>query len=233
MVHAVRQFFAQVADIIYPRWCVGCGTPDVSLCDSCTWLWHRGPWWRAESGARYLLAVDDQGDDLSIFPVWARAWYSGSVASALVRWKNMNDCRVDAAFAQLVADIVGDLQIEDAFPAAQWPNVVVVPVASHNSRRRAGRFVAGVIGRSFAQCIGVDFVDALRAKKSRRGGGNVAERGRKSRAQRAVKSFSGYDVILVDDVLTTGATLLGAQRAVSQAGGRVVGAVVLAVTDRP
>jgi adenine/guanine phosphoribosyltransferase-like PRPP-binding protein len=43
----------------------------------------------------------------------------------------------------------------------------------------------------------------------------------------------GRPCIIVDDVLTTGATLAEAARAVHQAGGVVAGAVVLAATRPP
>ena len=42
----------------------------------------------------------------------------------------------------------------------------------------------------------------------------------------------GRDVVLVDDIVTTGSTLLAATRALAAADARVVGIVVLGVTKR-
>jgi orotate phosphoribosyltransferase len=47
------------------------------------------------------------------------------------------------------------------------------------------------------------------------------------------QSLRGRQCIIVDDVLTTGATLAEAARAVHEAGGIVRGAVVLAATRAP
>ena len=44
----------------------------------------------------------------------------------------------------------------------------------------------------------------------------------------ALRPLRGFSCIVVDDILTTGATMLDARRAVAQAGGTVVGMAALA-----
>jgi len=66
---------------------------------------------------------------------------------------------------------------------------------------------------------------------SRARGRNVA--GRVSLRRSARVRVAGRVVVLVDDVVTTGATLAACEAALTRAGGRVVAAVTLAATPAP
>ncbi|WP_245953452.1 ComF family protein [Arthrobacter silvisoli] len=87
---------------------------------------------------------------------------------------------------------------------------------------------AGVVGRGRADRPGSTGQKGLdRGGRARRVRGSMAVRGPMKNA------VFGRPCIIVDDVLTTGATLAEAARAVEAAGGLVRGAVVLAATRAP
>lgn len=79
--------------------------------------------------------------------------------------------------------------------------------------------------------------DLLRRSRGR-GSGSAHQRGRSARQRRVNRAdpprvlapVAGREVLLVDDVVTTGATLGACRRALEQAGARVLGALVLACT---
>jgi predicted amidophosphoribosyltransferase len=113
------------------------------------------------------------------------------------------------------------LAVRLAERAAEDPPAVdvVTWVATGRGRaRRRGVDHAEVLARAVAGRLGVPAVGLLRA---------VA--GRDGEVQRAGRDLPGTDVLLVDDVLTTGATAAGAAWALRTAG---AGAVHLAVLAR-
>lgn len=223
-----QRLWNDVLDIVFPRWCAGCGQWDEDLCDACC-AEFSGTWYRVEEHLPYLTHVSpDGGADTSPFPVLALADYDDAVARAIVRWKNVADRRLDRAFSNVVASREG---VE--IPARTGP-VVVIPAPSLPKRAREGRFVAGVLAVALAQMLAADCAHVLVRRRVRRGVGLEA-RGSKARAVAIAGGVDlrGKDVVLVDDVVTTGATLAGASRAVKSAGGRVIAGFALAATRDP
>ena len=60
----------------------------------------------------------------------------------------------------------------------------------------------------------------------------MAQRAANRRASMSVRARAPRTVLLVDDIITTGATLSEASRALQQAGHTVLGAAVVAATPR-
>lgn len=114
----------------------------------------------------------------------------------------------------------------------EHPGALVVPVPSSSAgyRRRGFEPV-----RLLLRASGTPFARRLTAVRRR---GVQKSLGREERVENlrdaysATRRLEGRSVILVDDILTTGATLDEAARAISSAGGVVVAAATLAFTPR-
>jgi predicted amidophosphoribosyltransferase len=108
------------------------------------------------------------------------------------------------------------------------PLLVAVPDRRASLRARGYRPV-----RRLADRAGVRVSRGLRFARQPRDQRSLGRRARLDNvgfAMVADRSVRGTRVIVIDDVLTTGATMTEAARAISAAGGEVVGAAVLART---
>lgn len=150
-----------------------------------------------------------------------------------------------------------------AQPDQPWPPpaLLVVPAPSGWRRRLRGRLVAARLADAVAQGIAAQWAQqtqqtqdrattepsdqphvVLSADVLRRRGwtrahqaGSSAQQRRTNREvpPRVLAPVSGLAVVLVDDVVTTGATLGACARALRQEGAQVVGALTLACTPPP
>jgi ComF family protein len=194
--------------IVSPIDCAGCGVADRALCDRC--LSELSP-----DVTRRTL--HDGGK------VFTALRYEGVVRAVVLALKE--DGRTD------VARPLG-LALGGALAAAWQPGA---------------EFVAVPTGRAAWRRRGYDPVDLLcrragihpaRALKPSRATASQKTLGAESRLSNLVESMSsrsslqGRSFVLVDDVVTTGATLTEAARAVRAAGGEVVGRAALAFTPR-
>lgn len=238
-----------VARLVVPLSCAGCGTVDVGVCGGCAARLAE-PAHRVEHAAPRL----DRMTGAPPWPVWSVTAYTGVVRDLVVAWKDRGrtdlDRLVGAAMARLTSTVADDLHSE--IPAAR--RVWVVPVPSTSAaRRRRGREpvvdLARAVSRELARTgdhpaeAQVSLVRLLEHRPrlragaldqvglgSRARGGNLAGA---VRVRRGTAALRGVACILVDDVLTTGATLVECERALVAAGGTVVAALVLAATPAP
>lgn len=223
-----RAIGADLLDVVAPRECVGCGEPGRTLCPAC----------------RLLLRTPPQ-------PVWragmavvASGWLEG-VLGAVVRGYKSGAGRglVDPLARRLQAALAHPML--DAADASGRPRLVVPVPPSLRARWTRGEDIWGrVVQRTVANpprqgrpLTSVPALELVRVVRDQRHLG-ARDRGSNVVGSMAVRDRSmpahpeEFDWIVVDDVLTTGATLREAVRALTEfvPADRVVGAAVVAAT---
>ena len=234
-----------LARLVLPVECGGCGACDEVLCATCRAL-LAGPPRRCEQSAPRLDLMDGR----PALPTWALAPYAGPVRELVVAWKDHG--RLDltgaltGALAAGVHDVADDLRGAGLGRPVRGLPVLVVPAPSSGAaRRRRGADLVGLLARAVAEACAAEGVPARSAAvlAQRRGvrdqvglgvrarGGNLVGqirwRGRVRRPE------AGQLALLVDDVLTTGATLAACARELERVGCVVVGALTIAATPPP
>lgn len=234
-----------VLDFLFPPRCASCegAAPSGALfCDACVVsLVPGGEACCPHCGLVYLEPDPVTPDHLcgacAIEPPpwrWARAAYAygGALQHAVARWKNAPDQTLGPALGRLLAragrvspDVVAD-------------GAIVVPVPGHRQRlRQRGFSPAGILARAVSDELRLPLVGtALTVARpiSSKGLGRKARRRRVRGAFRVSRPrrIAGRPVLLVDDVMTTGATAEAITRALLRAGATRVDVLVLARVGR-
>jgi predicted amidophosphoribosyltransferase len=194
--------WSAILDFVIPAQCAGCNALGSGLCAACV------PF----GAARVRVSLPG-------IAVAGYGCYEGILRAAVLALK---DGRRDVA--RSLGERIAPLLVSGS---------VLVPVPTTPKRRRVRGFdgVAALAARA-GELAGAAVTEALEQRAG------DAQRGR-SRDQRLAAHgrfvcdsslVEGAGVTLIDDVCTTGATLLDCARAVAAAGARVEGAVVVAVT---
>lgn len=206
-------------DLVLPLECGGCGAPSTRWCDACT----------ADLAVRpdephLIVARLDPAA-----PVFSLGRYAGARRDAIVAVKEHGRADlVEPLAAALRAGLVNLL----AWGVVQTPvTVVAAPTRRWAARRRGGDPVARIAKAAVADVRDVTALAALRTRAFTVDsvGLSSADRQRNIAGRvKVVRSVTG-EVVLVDDIVTTGATACESVRVLRAGGARV--AAVLAIAN--
>ena len=207
---ALRRAALDALALLLPVSCAGCGAPDRAVCDAC----------------RAALVPDPAIVAREGLQAWVALEYAGVVAHAIGAFKD--GARTDAA-APLAAALAAAMR---SALAGSSPGVEACTVPSTRAAMRRRGYAP--VGLLLARC-GIRPARVLRLTRARIDQSELGVAGRRANAAgalEAVRDLSGRRFLLVDDVLTTGATMAEAGRAIRAAGGVVEAFAVLAETRR-
>ncbi|MGA9102234.1 ComF family protein [Aeromicrobium sp.] len=208
-------------DLLLGAACPACGRPARALCATCAAAIEPRP---AVVRSRPL-------------PVAASGEHAGVLRLAILAWKEEGRAALLRPLAHLLA-----ASIVEVMGASSGPWVLVPVPTSRRSRLARGHDVVDQLARAAGRLLcdaGVD-VTARQALRVARRTVDQSGLGARDRALnlrgaftlRSTDGLTGRDIVVVDDIVTTGSTIGEAHRALVAAGRRPGGAAVVAHRPR-
>ncbi len=236
-----REFLLEMGEgmreVLWPTRCVVCDLPGTLLCDRCEAMLPRidpsGACPRCGAPFGVLTCTecdpDPSTDPLPFEAARCYGEYREGIAALMRAYKDEGEQRC----APLVAGLIAEAVPRDWFG---WPRVLVYVPATSIAVRRRGFDHMAMVADGLADVLGVPVCCALSRSMA-------TDQRRLSRRQRAsnaagsflasddpgtIRSLRGGNVLLVDDVITTGATCVAASAALLEAHVAAVRVVALA-----
>jgi predicted amidophosphoribosyltransferase len=211
------QIFSDLKYLLFPTRCFGCRELGYSICSQCRKQWNPHLYQSRISGLAVYSAIP----------------YSPIAKNILLAAKEQNVKSAD----QLVRSAV-KVAIYELFQ--RHSNCALVPIPSGvSSNRRRGRDFVNEMAISVAKDFGVAVLPLLEHQRNIRDQSrlDIASRRQNLAMAFSIKpqfrgNYSGENVVILDDLVTTGATISEANRALTRGGFRVQAAATACVALR-
>lgn len=211
LMSVARAACADALALLLPVSCAGCDEPDIALCELCA---------LALAPAPRRRVIDAPGGEVE---VWTGLAFEGVAARVLRAVKEDGRTGLVPALAPALAAALARAGADDA---------IVVPMpTSRAAYRRRGFRVPDLLLRH-AGHRPCRLLRPARRTADQRTLDRDARRRNVTHSLTTTRDAASLRVVVVDDVVTTGATLAEAVRALREAGAEVVAAVTLASTPR-
>ena len=197
--------FSEVTQLLFPSRCFGCQKIGPSICSECRRRWH----------PHYSRTKVDG------LTVHSSLLYTPTASKIILAAKESGLKRAD----ELVIDAIV-LALQRSKLDLTLSRLVPIPSSKSSQRRRGRSFIVDLV-HQISLRTGIEVVDCLQLSRRvlDQSGLHRQERSTNLAGAFRVSSHVRGELILVDDVVTTGATLREAFRAVNSQGFHAVGSV--------
>jgi len=212
-----------LVELIFPSRCIACSQLGISICSSCRKNWHPHIYHRE------LKVLGNR------YPVISAIEYSPVASRVLLRSKEANQ---GAADQLLISAIAHSLRY---FTKKYGTGDLVAIPSRKSATRKRGRDFMQEITKSVATLEKLNTLEILQHQRAVQDQSRLNSHQRTSNIAGALSTSIDFPssagqgnigpLIIVDDLVTTGATLVEAIRALRTAGFMVIGAVTGAVAN--
>jgi predicted amidophosphoribosyltransferase len=197
--------FSELSQLLFPSRCFGCQKLGPSICSDCRSSWH----------SHYYRTKFDS------LTVHSSLLYTPTASKIILAAKESGLKKAD----ELIIDALC-LALQRSKLDTRVSRLVPIPSSKLSQRRRGRSFIVDLV-KDMSHKTGIEMIDCL--ELSRR----VKDQSGLHRQERATNLAGAFrlssqvrgELILVDDVVTTGATLREAFRAVNSQGFHAIGSV--------
>lgn len=211
----MNSFYTYILDTLYPRRCISCKKEGFSICQDCV--------------SKIKRAERLPGDTLAVF-----AYRDPIMRKIIWNLKYKGRSSVADDLSQVLSDaLLGEL--EDMFVYDGANETLLVPLPMSKKRLKArGKNHTLTLAHAIGEKTNIEVSDCLYKIKD-----TVRQALIKNRAKRLTNvknsmelksgfSVKGKNIVLIDDIVTTGATIEEAKRVLHKSGARKVIALVVA-----
>lgn len=207
-----------LGELILPRECAGCRVPGTVLCGACRYHLRSAP--------HRIVRPRDLG-----LPVFAMGPYSDIRRNIIIAMKARGNREVRELMGAVFAAGLEHLQAQGQLPINF--DLVPAPTRAQSARLRGGDPVTAMARAAAKRLTGVEVARYVETGRAISDQSDLSAGGRWLNMDNAVQLRTGIviahrDIVLIDDVVTTGATMAATARKLQVEGVKVWGGIVLA-----